>query len=385
MTQILKTQYFGNRNTRLFLLASESVQASAVIAEMSPHCSEIIACSSVRYGYGTGSSRVSKVVLYNNDESLLDILREHSSAKPSLIIPMTDNTSFFVSSNSDELEALGYTVVNPTREQLLSYTDKYLLGSLLEASGLSNLGTRELDPDCASDQKYPLIAKPRFGAGARGFAILRSSSEYMAFVDTLTMDSSEYFTQCYVPHSRQFKVTGAVLDGRVLCSAALEKKRYFPVKAGSSTLCAQPATKTYESYLLETLREVAALTAWTGVLDLDIISTPELDWSNILEINPRVPACYAHYYKNGYRFLSSLALGHDVSLPKSKHKPTQYVGLDAMRAFGVGPVGFGVWIRDLMNPRVQTYELLQGDLKSALFGTLGQISRMTANLREKKS
>ena len=120
MTQILNTRYFGNRNTRLFLLASESVQASAVIAEMSPHCAEIIACSSVKYGYGTGSSRVSKVVLYKNDETLLGILTEHSSAKPSLIIPMTDDTSFFVSSNSDELEALGYTVVNPTREQLLS-------------------------------------------------------------------------------------------------------------------------------------------------------------------------------------------------------------------------------------------------------------------------
>ena len=118
---------------------------------------------------------------------------------------------------------------------------------------------------------------------------------------------------------------------------------------------------------------------------MDVIADPDLQVSNILEINPRIPACYAHYYKNGCRMLSSLVDGACKLVPNSSPKATQYVALDAARISALGFVGLAEWVRDLVNPNVQTYEFFKGDVRGAILGSVGQLSRMRKNMSAKKT
>ena len=213
---------------RLFLIAGESVQALAAIHELVEEFDEIIVCSAFRFGYGTHSVYTSKTEVYDDEDALLRILRQSASKQESWLLPMVDDAAFFIARNDSELKRLGFSFLNPSMDKLTRYANKFELAKLLEAEGLSNLSTRSLNINEVGDVLYPRIAKPKYGAGARGFRILQSEEDWEKFVKELTTEQSAYFTQKYLPYSRQFKVTGAVIGGRVLGSAALEKKALLP-------------------------------------------------------------------------------------------------------------------------------------------------------------
>lgn len=372
---------------RLFLIAGESVQALAAIHELVEEFDEIIVCSTARFGYGTHSVFTSRREVYDNEDALLRILRQSASKHESWLLPMVDEATFFIARNESELQSLGFSFLIPGLDDLTRFTNKYELANLLEAEGLSNLMTRSLsidDADETDDAQYPRIAKPKHGAGARGFAVLHSAKDYKKFVRELTDDKSTYFSQRYLSVSRQFKVTGAVINGRVLASAALEKKRYFPMNAGSSTLCVEVKPDEYNASLLRTFAKVAALTSWTGIMDLDVIADVELKDSHILEINPRLPACNAHYFKNGLSFLTLLINQQESSVSPEKFVSTQYIGLDLMRGVSGGVAALWVCVSDIFNPNILTYELFPNDFRGAIVGFMGQVLRMRANLRAKR-
>jgi len=369
---------------RLFLIAGESVQALAAIHELVEEFDEIIVCSTARFGYGTHSVFTSRSEVYDDEDALLRMLRKCASKHESWLLPMVDEAAFFIARNESELQSLGFSFLNPRLEDLTRFTDKYELANLLEAEGLSNLMTRSLSINDADDVQYPRIAKPKQGAGARGFVILHSEKDYNKFVKELTDDKNTYFSQRYLSVSRQFKVTGAVINGRVLASAALEKKRYFPINAGSSTLCVEVKPDEYNASLLRTFAKLAALTSWTGIMDLDVIADVELKNSHILEINPRLPACNAHYFKNGLKFLSLLIAQQEPSILPEKFVSTQYIGLDLMRGVSGGVAALWVCLRDILNPNISTYELFPNDVRGAIVGFMGQVLRMRSNLRAKR-
>ena len=119
-------------------------------------------------------------------------------------------------------------------------------------------------------------------------------------------------------------------------------------------------------------------------MDLDVIADVELKNSHILEINPRLPACNAHYFKNGLKFLSLLIAQQEPSILPEKFVSTQYIGLDLMRGVSGGVAALWVCLRDILNPNISTYELFPNDVRGAIVGFMGQVLRMRSNLRAKR-
>ena len=138
------------------------------------------------------------------------------------------------------------------------------------------------------------------------------------------------------------KVTGAAAKwANTHPDAAIEKKRYFPINAGSSTLCTAAPSQNYESYLLETLNSVAESTSWTGNIGFGRYSGSGL--TGIESAQRSVLGFQLATLvttKNGFRnVIKRLVDGACKSVPNSSPKATQYVALDAARISALGVAG----------------------------------------------
>ena len=224
--------------------------------------------------------------------------------------------------------------------------------------------------------------KPKYGSGARGMQILKDNEQLIKAVNE-SKNHTEFFLQSYVLDSRQFKATAVCLEGRIISFAMLEKAEYFPKRGGSSIFCKPVYGKDTAQSIKSKILRVAELTRWTGVLDLDLIFDNSTGKLSILEINPRVPACYAHYFHNGNHLIFSLISG----APREKEKKdysTFFIGLGLFsyirdRNFK----RFTQRIIEICTKAKKSYDFISFDILALVVGSFGHIIKLKQSVKSK--
>jgi predicted ATP-grasp superfamily ATP-dependent carboligase len=89
------------------------------------------------------------------------------------------------------------------------------------------------------------------------------------------------------------------------------KLRYFPVNGGSSVI----NRTELKPEILESAHRILKAMGWYGFADFDFITDPRDGIAKIMEINPRVPACFRITRAAGIDFshlIAKLALGEEI-------------------------------------------------------------------------
>lgn len=159
--------------------------------------------------------------------------------------------------------------------------DKWLTAKFLKENGFYYPNTlrwpedKEMLPAFVEKVQFPLVAKPRIGAGSKGLALLSSLSQLIEFVK----DKSKYIIQEFIPDGDgEFTVGVAIgTEGRVLSSIALKRN----LQDGMT----MSALVDDYSYICNYCQQVAKKISAYGPINLQLRLKNNHPY--IFEINPR--------------------------------------------------------------------------------------------------
>jgi len=89
------------------------------------------------------------------------------------------------------------------------------------------------------------------------------------------------------------------------------KLRYFPIHGGSSII----NRTVLRPEIIENAHKLLKAMKWRGFADFDFITDPRDGMAKLMEINPRIPACFRITVAAGIDFpymIAKLALGEDI-------------------------------------------------------------------------
>lgn len=232
------------------------------------------------------------------------------------VLPMGDVTAEFVSKNKAELQAIT-NVSCPEYDVFMQGYDKNQLMALCREKGYPHPLTVDLskveclDSDELKRFPYPAMLKPNCTTGGRGMVAVNSHAEFVEKYPALHSEYGDYHLQRFVkPGGKQVKIQLCVdADGTLVAHSAMQKLRWYPVKAGSNCC----AVSIEETKMTEICHQILKDLKWEGFADFDLIEDPDTGELLVMEINPRVPACIGAAINAGVdwgRILVDHALGN---------------------------------------------------------------------------
>ena len=302
-----------------------------------------------------------------------------------VLIPMGDNEAEFVSKNKKRLSNfVKFTI--PDYDDFLKGYDKNKLMALCREKGyphpqtidLSNV--KDLSDNELKSFQFPAMLKPNRTTGGRGMVLVNSYQDFLDKYPELHHQYGDYHLQRYIPEGgRQVKIQLCVdADGRMIAHSALQKVRWFPVKAGSSCCCVSIEEEKASALCLQILRDIH----WVGFADFDLIEDPDTKELLVMEINPRLPACLGAAIHAGVdwgQIIVDQALG---SAPKTYEYKTgvtlRHLGFDVLwflkspKRFNSNPSWFRFFGKNVFYQDMDGW----GDMKPFFSGTYHNIKKL---------
>lgn len=274
------------------------------------------------------------------------------------VIPMSDGYAELLSREKDRIAAAtGCRAAVPDFSQLDPAADKLKLMRLCAEKGLPHPRTVEASHLSDSDigtLTFPVVVKPNHSVGARGITKVSDPARLKETIEKVTREFGECHVQEYVEGNGPYYNVMIYRDatGKCVAHAVLEIIRYYPLHAGSSSMC-----RTIEEPVLTEIcmRALDAL-GYVGFADFDVLRNREGEY-RIIEINPRVPASLRGAAVSGVNFpaiITADTIG--LPLPETDYTPgktLRYLGLDIMwfisspDRFRSHPGWFRFWGRDV--------------------------------------
>lgn len=160
---------------------------------------------------------------------------------------------------------------------------------------------------------YPVLVKANVSSGARGILPVHKSDELKKTYEEVKAVYGECHIQEYVPQGGLQYKADLFLDAAQDLKAGIvySKLRYFPINGGSSVV---NRTVRFPQILDNAQRLLRAM-GWRGFADFDFITDPRDGTPKLMEINPRVPACFRITLAAGIDFpymIAKLAMGEEV-------------------------------------------------------------------------
>jgi predicted ATP-grasp superfamily ATP-dependent carboligase len=217
-----------------------------------------------------------------------------------MIIPMEDDWQTSYSSKFFKNEKnIPEPYVNKNQVNML--TDKLSLAKLCIELNIPVPTLYDYNnPNDIKSISYPVILKPRFGTGARGFYIARDEERLLLKINSESINKDNFFIQKYLSQEgRQFKYSAMCWNGKPTSFIVIEKLDYYPL-SGGSTINARPIVNNEIRCYAEKL---ISHSNWTGFIDFDFIEDLEQQKILILETNPRPPACIGVAFGAGVNFM----------------------------------------------------------------------------------
>lgn len=218
-----------------------------------------------------------------------------------VLFPTVDVELPVIARRAPEFAEHGTAVASPSLETLTVCLDKFLLAQRC-AGVLPVPRTELLSPAAAEGRDFPVIVKPRRGAGSRGIQLVESAAELLA----LGTDDTR-LVQDHLP-GEEFSVDVlAGLDGSVIAAVPRSRLR---VDSGVSV-----AGRTVRDPELESAaRAVAVAIGLTTVANVQL-KRDSAGRAALLEVNPRFPGAMPLTVAAGVDMPSltlDLALGRPV-------------------------------------------------------------------------
>jgi predicted ATP-grasp superfamily ATP-dependent carboligase len=161
---------------------------------------------------------------------------------------------------------------------------------------------------------YPVLVKANISSGARGISLVQKKQELRRTYETVKASYGECHIQEYIPSGDlQYKADLFLdRDQQLKAGIVYSKLRYFPISGGSSVL---NRTVLFPEIIDNAYRLLVAM-GWHGFADFDFITDPRDATPKVMEINPRVPACFRITLAAGIDFsymIAKLAMGEEIS------------------------------------------------------------------------
>jgi predicted ATP-grasp superfamily ATP-dependent carboligase len=160
---------------------------------------------------------------------------------------------------------------------------------------------------------YPVLVKPNISTGARGISLVTRKEALETTYANVRAVYGECHIQEYVPAGGPQYKADLFLDANQELKGAIvySKLRYFPIHGGSSVVnrtVRQPQIIEYAYRLLKAI-------GWRGFADFDFITDPRDGTPKVMEINPRIPACFRITLAAGIDFpymIAQFAMGEEI-------------------------------------------------------------------------
>lgn len=291
--------------------------------------------------YGDKSRYVSKKFFCHSNIGTPEHLNEIKSLlkreKFDVVIPMGDADAEFLSKNQEVLSKWVSFVI-PSYESFMKGYDKNKLMALCALKGYPHPQTIDLSKvnvsgnDTLRQFPYPAILKPNRTTGGRGMVVVNSYQDLLDKYPELYQVYGDYHLQRFVREGgRQVKIQLCVdAEGKMIAHSAMQKVRWFPVKAGSSCCSVSIDEPKATAICLQILQDLH----WIGFADFDLIEDPDTEELLVMEINPRLPACLGAAIHAGVdwgQIVVDQALGH---APKTYQQRTgivlRHLGFDVL-------------------------------------------------------
>jgi predicted ATP-grasp superfamily ATP-dependent carboligase len=167
--------------------------------------------------------------------------------------------------------------------------------------------------DIAQRASYPLLVKPNISSGARGIGMVTNKSELCKTYEETKKTYGECHIQEYIPTGGVQYKADLFLDTNQKLKAGIvySKLRFFPINGGSSII----NRTVLQPEILHNAYRILKAMRWYGFADFDFITDPRDGVAKIMEINPRVPACFRITLAAGIDFsylIANLAMGKDI-------------------------------------------------------------------------
>ena len=167
--------------------------------------------------------------------------------------------------------------------------------------------------DIARRAPYPLLVKPNLSSGARGITLVTKKEELDRTYRIIKTEYGECHIQEYIPKGGLQYKADLFLDASQELKAGIvySKLRYFPIHGGSSII----NRTVLRPEIIENAHKLLKAMKWRGFADFDFITDPRDGMAKLMEINPRIPACFRITVAAGIDFpymIAKLALGEDI-------------------------------------------------------------------------
>lgn len=322
------------------LLLGAGTQALSIVRGLSKAGYTIILFGEYA-NYADASRYVSKFVACQVSEESEEYLAqlEDIIAKEGVdvLIPMGDTAAEAVSKHKEKLSRM-VRFTAPDYDVFLKGYDKNKLMALCKEKGYPHPETldlslvNDLSGDELKDFPYPVMLKPNRTTGGRGMVVVNSYQEFLDKYPELYQVYGDYHLQRFVREGgRQVKIQLCVdAEGKMIAHSAMQKVRWFPVKAGSSCCSVSIEEPKATAICLQILQDLH----WIGFADFDLIEDPDTKELLVMEINPRLPACLGTAIHAGVdwgQIVVDQALGH---APKTYQQKTgivlRHLGFDVL-------------------------------------------------------
>ena len=192
-----------------------------------------------------------------------------------VLFPTVDVELPVLAARRDEFAALGVVIASPSLSTLETCLDKFALAHRC-AGVLPVPRTDLLGPAAAIGRKYPVVVKPRRGAGSRGISYVQSEAELLE----LGTDDNR-LVQDMLPGDEYSVDVFADLSGSVIAAVPRSRLR---VDSGVSVAGAT----FHDEELEQAARRVAAAIGLTTVANVQLRRDRD-GRAALLEVNPRFP------------------------------------------------------------------------------------------------
>ena len=165
----------------------------------------------------------------------------------------------------------------------------------------------------AQQASYPVLVKPNISSGSRGISLVTENSKLGQTYERVKAEWGECHIQEFIPNGGTQYKADLFLDKNQELRAGIvySKLRYFPIKGGSSIV----NCTVLEPQILHNAYALLLAMGWTGFADFDFVTDPRDGIPKIVEINPRLPACFRITMAAGVDFpymISKFAMGEEV-------------------------------------------------------------------------
>ncbi|HWW87944.1 MAG TPA: ATP-grasp domain-containing protein [Vicinamibacterales bacterium] len=194
------------------------------------------------------------------------------------------------------VERIGTPVLGSGSEVIGQAADKAGLARTLRQRGISHPGTVVLSPgrdpgEAAGALGYPVVIKPRRGAGCCGVALATKGRQLRQAVDEARCgaDGERLLIQRYIegtPASVSLVVDGCRAVPLALNAQTVSRSRTFSYRGGRTPLDHPRASQAIDT-AVETCLAFPGLRGYVGV---DLVMTPK--GACVIEVNPRLTTAY---------------------------------------------------------------------------------------------